>query len=391
MSGDFDGTLAGVINHAAGAAQPQGPAAARAKGRKRTMRKRIILSSASFVLVAGGAIGAAFAVGGDRGAPTVTASGPHPAPTARLSSVQPSAPAAASSSAPSAGASTVTPTLSLDLPASFAAGTTNDFGFTVDNPGPARSVVVTLDLGTPTTVAPSAHNPNEQAVLDRQVSAGGSWSPVPVTFFTSASGSLVDTATYRFDLPARARTTENLRLIPVGSVPSDTEIGVTLSGGGIPALAQSKAVPLITLTMTVAGPSVVAAGSTQMFDFTLANTTLADYPAFLLYLYPYAIPTTCDPALFTTAQWSDGGAMRTVALPAKNWLLLGTISLASGQSQQIIVELRVPATLASCVNRGQVALVAMTGDISSIHDGDFSTTAIPNFAVTGDSSIFTIS
>ena len=55
MSKDFDATLSDALNLVADAAQTPGPAAARTRGRKRTMHQRIAISTASLALVAVGA------------------------------------------------------------------------------------------------------------------------------------------------------------------------------------------------------------------------------------------------------------------------------------------------------------------------------------------------
>lgn len=55
MSKDFDATLSDALDLAAAAAQTPGPAAARIRGRKRTMHQRIAVSTASLALVAVGA------------------------------------------------------------------------------------------------------------------------------------------------------------------------------------------------------------------------------------------------------------------------------------------------------------------------------------------------
>jgi hypothetical protein len=52
VSKDFDATLSEALNLAADAAQTPGPAAARTRGRKRTMHQRIGISTASLALVA---------------------------------------------------------------------------------------------------------------------------------------------------------------------------------------------------------------------------------------------------------------------------------------------------------------------------------------------------
>lgn len=55
MSKDFDAKLSGALDFVADAAQTPGPAAARTRGRKRTVHQRIALSTASLALVAVGA------------------------------------------------------------------------------------------------------------------------------------------------------------------------------------------------------------------------------------------------------------------------------------------------------------------------------------------------
>ena len=77
MSKDFDTALADALDHTAHAVHTSGPEAARIRGRKRTVRKRIALSTTALVLVAIGAT-AAFAAtsstGGGR--PQMTPAGP---------------------------------------------------------------------------------------------------------------------------------------------------------------------------------------------------------------------------------------------------------------------------------------------------------------------------
>lgn len=101
MVKDFDSTLTDALDLAAHSAQTAGPAAARIRGRQRTMRKRIALSTASLVLVAVGAT-AAFKVAspGHNGAPVLT----KPSPSASASAT-PTPGAAAATGAPSTSAS----------------------------------------------------------------------------------------------------------------------------------------------------------------------------------------------------------------------------------------------------------------------------------------------
>lgn len=105
MSKDFDTTLSDAIELAAGAAHTAGASAARTRGRERTMRKRIIVSTTSFVLVAAGA-GAAFAVTSHNGGtPHVTAASPSVS-TSRTASTAPSpTPTTGPTGLPTTGAS----------------------------------------------------------------------------------------------------------------------------------------------------------------------------------------------------------------------------------------------------------------------------------------------
>ena len=76
MSKDFDTTLSDALDLAASAAQTAGPAAARSRGRKRTMNQRLALSAASLLVVAVGATTAFEAASGHGGGPQ-PASGNH--------------------------------------------------------------------------------------------------------------------------------------------------------------------------------------------------------------------------------------------------------------------------------------------------------------------------
>lgn len=78
MPKDFDNTLSDAIDLAAGAARTAGATAARIRGRKRTVRKQIAVSTLSFVLVAVGATVAFKASAShDGGTPQMTAASPH--------------------------------------------------------------------------------------------------------------------------------------------------------------------------------------------------------------------------------------------------------------------------------------------------------------------------
>jgi hypothetical protein len=98
---DFDATLSAAVDVAAAAAHTPGAQAARAKGRKRTMRKRIVLSTASFVIIAIGT-SAAF-----RAASSSGTGRPTPDNTGRpTTSTSPTDPATAPTTAPTTTAGT---------------------------------------------------------------------------------------------------------------------------------------------------------------------------------------------------------------------------------------------------------------------------------------------
>ena len=104
MSKDFDTTLSDAIDLAAGAAQTAGASAARLRGRKRTMRKRIALSTMSLVLIAAAATVAFKASGpANGGAANVTTASPNP--TVSPSSIVRSSP----TTGPTAPATTSSP------------------------------------------------------------------------------------------------------------------------------------------------------------------------------------------------------------------------------------------------------------------------------------------
>ena len=114
VSKDFDSTLSDAIDRAAGAANTAGATAARIRGRERTMRKRIVISTTSIVLVAAGA-GAAFAVTSHNGGtPHQTAASPSvsavPSSGASTSPSRSSTPTTSASGAQSNTASPSTPT-----------------------------------------------------------------------------------------------------------------------------------------------------------------------------------------------------------------------------------------------------------------------------------------
>jgi hypothetical protein len=77
MSKDFDTALADALDHTAHAVWTSGPEAARIRGRKRTMHKRIALSTTALVLVAIGATAAFAAASSAGGTPRLTPAGPY--------------------------------------------------------------------------------------------------------------------------------------------------------------------------------------------------------------------------------------------------------------------------------------------------------------------------
>jgi len=108
VSKDFDTTLSDAIDLAAGAAQTAGAPAARIRGRKRTVHKRIAVSTMSLVLVAGGAtvaVRAASSTGGHT--PQITATSPRiTASTSVTASPDPPATSSPSTPGPSTSSQT---------------------------------------------------------------------------------------------------------------------------------------------------------------------------------------------------------------------------------------------------------------------------------------------
>jgi hypothetical protein len=90
VSKDFDSTLSAAIDLAAAAAQTSGAAAARLRGRKRTVRKRIAVSTLSVVLIATGATVAFKIAAPHTGTPQLTATTPQATATAGPASGSPS-------------------------------------------------------------------------------------------------------------------------------------------------------------------------------------------------------------------------------------------------------------------------------------------------------------
>jgi hypothetical protein len=231
----------------------------------------------------------------------------------------------------------------------------NDFGFTVDNPGAAQSVTVTVAVSDPANQTPPSGGPENLAVLERQDPADGPWSALSLVVASRYFGP--DTGSYQLDLPAEATTTEHLRVNPLGSTTFGSEIAVTLGGSGVPTVEQSKTVSLVEPTIASSGPSSVTPGSTQDFDFTITNNTSGAYTGIQLSLTAYGTTPACDVLPFATAEWSDGGAMQQATFTSgSQWDVLTTVLLAPGQSRQIAVQLPVPSSLASCLTGGDVAL-----------------------------------
>lgn len=111
MSKDFDTALSDALDSVARAARSAGPAAAQIRGRKRTMHKRIALSTVSLVLVAVGTT-VAFKAANDGTSPHLVGANPSisvsSSPTTAAPTPSDSAPASSSpaSTSPSASGST---------------------------------------------------------------------------------------------------------------------------------------------------------------------------------------------------------------------------------------------------------------------------------------------
>jgi hypothetical protein len=145
VSKDFDGTLSDALDLAAHAAETSGPAAARIRGRKRTMHHRIALSTASLVMVAVGATAGFKAATADNGgSPQPT--GGSPGVTASLSTA---------GTPSNTGGSPTPPTQTSSSPAASIPATTGS-----------------ATTGSPTTGSPSSSRP---AGADPQQVAPGAW------------------------------------------------------------------------------------------------------------------------------------------------------------------------------------------------------------------------
>ncbi len=378
----FEDLLSAVSAGAAAAARPPGSDAARARGRQRGMRRRVVLTAVPVALATvGGLVGYSLAGSG---------SGPAPLPATPATAPATAAPAPSASSATGKPArAAATPTLSLNLPNALAEGALNQVSFTVDNTGAARTTTVSVDLGTPTSATPNATAPDEAAVAERLDPASGAWLSVPVQYQAVAVGPSADVATFTLSLPAAGSVTQSLRIIPVGT--TDVDLGVRLGGGGTPAVTDSRDLPLVKPSLTAIGPATVSTATTSgEFDFTLTNSTAGSYSDIQLHLNAYGSTPDCSFSPFPTAQWSDGGAWQTVSL-ATAWPLLDTVSLTPGQHVLVRVKLPVPATTPSCLARGQVGMIAQTpGAGNALQSGTPSDTQPPALNLLTDSPFFTV-
>ncbi len=122
MAKDFDATLSDAVDLAAGAAQTPGAAAARIRGRKRTVHKRVALSATSCVLLAAVST-AAFTFSSSHGdaTPQLPAATTGPGPTTAASPTPDTVPGSAGSSADSA---TTAPSTSVSSTPSTSASST---------------------------------------------------------------------------------------------------------------------------------------------------------------------------------------------------------------------------------------------------------------------------
>lgn len=118
MSKDFDTTLSAAIDRAAEAAQTAGASAARIRGRQRTVRKRIAVSTLSAVLVVVGGTAAFKLASPHDGTPQQTATSPIVTATAPTSPSPTADPSATTSPSPSTSASPSAGTTSPSTPAS---------------------------------------------------------------------------------------------------------------------------------------------------------------------------------------------------------------------------------------------------------------------------------
>lgn len=126
MAKDFDATLSDAVDLAAGAAQSPGAAAARIRGRKRTVHKRVALSATSCVLVAAVST-AAFTYSSSHGdaTPQPPAATTGPGPTTAASPTPDAIPGSAGSSTDSAttAPSTTAPSTSVSSTPTATSGT----------------------------------------------------------------------------------------------------------------------------------------------------------------------------------------------------------------------------------------------------------------------------
>jgi len=377
----FEDLLSAVSVGAAAAARPPGPAAARARGRRRGIQRRVAMTAFPMALaVVGAVVGYNLAGSG---------SGPTPLPAAPVTAPATTAPAPSTSTTSGTAARSAAPTLSLNLPSALAESALNQISFTVDNPGAARTATVSVDLGTPTVPTPYATTPDESAVAERLDPASGAWVSVPVQYRAVAVGRSADVATFALNLPAAGSVTQSLRIIPVGF--TDAELDVRLSGGSSKPVSESRDLPLVEPSFTATGPRAVTTGATSgESDFTLTDSTTRPYAGVQLHLDAGGSTSDCSFSPFPDAQWSDGGAWHTVSLVG-DWPLLDTVSLSPGQSIVVRVKLPVPATVPSCLARGQVSMIVQTpGAGTAVQNGTPGNNLPPGLDLRADAPFFTV-
>jgi hypothetical protein len=200
---------------------------------------------------------------------------------------------------------------------------------------------------------------------------------LPVNFITLSSGGFADIATYQLGLPTRASVTEELRLIP-GGVATAT-IHVSLKGSSFATVAHTVTLRLVTPTLTATGPSSVVPGSQPEFDFTLTNTTAADYTDVQLGVAAY--PLTCYGGNFSVLRYNGGWWQHTGSSGLTS--PVAAISLNAGQSVRIRLRLYAPPNRPGCTTKGQVAVAAWLPG-SAVVTGYAPHVTTPGFSVSGD-------
>lgn len=390
MSEDLDDLLSGLASAASGATRPRGPEAARQRGKQRTMYKKIAVPVMSVAMVAAAAGIAFAATGNGHGTPGPAAPGHHhtgiasPAPSTTGGTTPGTTPSATPTH--HAGA-VIAPGVTVTTPGSntLAAGTLNPVDLTVANNAPARTVTVSLDLGTPRTMNPASFHPTEQAVVQRQDPDGGQWVPVPVT-----TSNEHDVAAYQLALPAHATTTEHLRVIPVGA--ATEPIRVAVSGTGFSPATSTLSEPLLIPDVTGTGPTSVSRGATSgVFTFTLTNSTSGSYSGVGVSALTYGSTPDCDAGSLATIQWNDDGAWKAAgATTDVGFAPLETIPLGAHQTARVEVRLVVPASLAGCVAKGGVGVLVSSDPSTPAGEDSSSATAAPTFQSRDDAPLFAV-